>query len=245
MSGKVELETGFEPATSCLGSAGRRRAWASGALAAHDVIVKVADGIDTVEGLRVGNAYLVRGAEGLLLVDSGTPGSAKRILASIEQIGVKRSDLRYIVLTHWHPDHMGSAAELRRLTGARVAIHELDAPVLAGRVRPAKGRRMMGLLLRIFRVAPLVADVTLRSGDVIGGLEVIHVPGHTAGSIAMRRADGVLLTGDALLGDRHGRLRQPDPGLSLDPDQASASAAALRSLEPRLLLPGHGAPVRG
>jgi len=207
--------------------------------------VKVAEGIDTVEGLRVGNAYLVRGAEGLLLVDSGIPGSAKRILGSIERIGAKPNDLRYIVLTHWHPDHMGSAAELRRLTGACIAIHELDAPVLAGRERPAKGRRTMGLLLRVFRVAPLVADVALRSGEVIGGLEVIHVPGHTAGSIALRRADGVVFSGDALLGDRHGRLRQPDPGLSLDPDQASASAATLRSLEPRLLLPGHGAPVRG
>jgi glyoxylase-like metal-dependent hydrolase (beta-lactamase superfamily II) len=206
--------------------------------------VKVAEGIDTVEGLRVGNAYLVRGADGLLLVDSGTPGSAKRILASIERIGARPSDLRHIVLTHWHPDHMGSAAELRRLTGAQVAIHALDAPVLAGRERPAKGRRTMGLLFRIFRVAPLVADVALRSGDVISGLEVIHVPGHTAGSIALRRADGVVLSGDALLGDRHGRLRQPDPGLSLDPDQASASAATLRSLEPRLLLPGHGGPVR-
>ena len=82
-------------------------------------------------------------------------------------------------------------------------------------------------------------------GSMMGHVEVIHVPGHTAGSIALRRADGVVFSGDALLGDRHGRLRQPDPGLSLDPDQASASAATLRSLEPRLLLPGHGAPVRG
>jgi hypothetical protein len=109
--------------------------------------VEVTEGIDTVEGLRVGNAYLVRGADGLLVVDSGIPGSAKRILASIERTGARPSDLRHIVLTHWHPDHMGSAAELRQLTGARIAIHELDAPVLAGRERPAKGRRTMGLLL--------------------------------------------------------------------------------------------------
>jgi glyoxylase-like metal-dependent hydrolase (beta-lactamase superfamily II) len=207
--------------------------------------VSVADGIDTVEGLWVGNAYLVRDADGLLLVDSGPPGSTKRILASIERIGAKPADLRTIVLTHWHPDHMGSAAELRRLTGARIASHELDAPVLAGGERPAKGRRAMGLVLRVLRVAPLVVDVTLRSGDDIGGLEVIHVPGHTAGSIALRRPDGVVFSGDALLGDRHGRVQQPDPGLSLDPAQASASAATLASLEPRLLLPGHGAPVPG
>jgi glyoxylase-like metal-dependent hydrolase (beta-lactamase superfamily II) len=207
--------------------------------------VKVADGIERVERTRVGNAYVVELDDGVLLVDTGMPGNAPRIVASLARLGRRPGDVRHIVLTHWHPDHMGSAAELRRLTGASIAIHELDAPVLAGRKRPAKGRRMMGLLLRVFRVAPLVADVALRSGDVIGGLEVIHVPGHTAGSIALRRADGVVLSGDEQLRDRHGPLQQPDRGLSLDPDQAYASAAMLRSLEPRPLLPGHGAPVRG
>lgn len=205
--------------------------------------MKVAEGIDTVEGLRVGNAYLVRGTDGLLLVDSGTPGSAKRILASIERIGAEPGDLRYIVLTHWHVDHVGGAAELKRRTGAQVAIHALDAPVLAGGELPAKGRRVMGLLLRVFRVAPLVADVALRSGDVIGGLEVVHVPGHTAGSIALRRADGVVFSGDALLGDRHGRVRDPDLSLALDPALALASAARIRALPHRLLLAGHGAPA--
>jgi glyoxylase-like metal-dependent hydrolase (beta-lactamase superfamily II) len=141
-------------------------------------------------------------------------------------------------------DHMGNAAALRRLTGARIAIHELDARILAGGPRPEKGRRTMGLLLRLFRVEPVVADVTLRDGDVIGGLRVVHVPGHTAGSIALRREDGILFTGDALLGDRHGRVKPPDSGLSLDPAQASASAASLVALGSPLILPGHGAPVR-
>jgi glyoxylase-like metal-dependent hydrolase (beta-lactamase superfamily II) len=207
--------------------------------------VKVADGIERVEGTRIGNAYLVALDDGVLLVDTGMPGSAARIVAAVQRLGRQPCEVRHIVLTHWHPDHMGNAADLRRLTGAGIAIHELDAPVLAGRERPAKGRRTMGLLLRLFRVAPLVADDTLQAGDVIGGLEVIHVPGHTAGSIALRRADGVLFSGDALLGDRQGRLQPPDPGLSLDPARASESAAALRSLESPLLLPGHGSPVRG
>ena len=104
---------------------------------------------------------------------------------------------------------MGNAAELRRVTGAPIGIHELDAPVLAGRERPAKGRRTMGLLLRALRVSPITADVTLRAGDVIGDLEVTHAPGHTAGSIALLRQDGVLFSGDALLADRHGRVRPP------------------------------------
>ena len=177
-------------------------------------------------------------------VDTGMPGNARKILAAIEELGRRRSDLHLIVLTHWHPDHMGSADLLRRATGARIAIHELDAPVLAGREHPRKGRRAMALINRLFRIKPTVPDIELRSGEVIEGLEVVHAPGHTAGSIALRRNDGVLFSGDALLADRRGQVRFPDPGLSLDPVQATASAEALLSAPHVLLLPGHGAPAR-
>jgi glyoxylase-like metal-dependent hydrolase (beta-lactamase superfamily II) len=207
--------------------------------------MKVAEGVHRVDGVRISNAYLVSGDDGLVLVDTGIPGNAKRILAFIERLGHRPDELRAIVLTHWHIDHVGSVAELQRLTGAPVAIHELDAPVLAGRERPAKGRRAMAVITWLFRLRPATADRLLRDGDRVGGLEVLHVPGHTAGSIALRRADGVVFSGDALLGDRHGGIRPPDPGLSLDPVQARASAEKIRGLGFTLLLPGHGRPAAG
>ena len=205
--------------------------------------MKVAEGIHRVDRVRVSNAYLVSVEDGLLLVDTGIPGNAKRILAFVERLGRRPDELRTIVLTHWHLDHVGSVAELKRLTGAQVAIHELDAPVLAGRERPAKGRRAMAVITRLFRLRRVTADLLLRDGDRIGGLEVVHVPGHTAGSIVLRRDDGVVFSGDALLGDRHGGIRLPDPGLSFDPAQAQASAEKIRALDFRLLLPGHGRPA--
>ncbi len=205
--------------------------------------MKVAEGVHRIDGVRISNAYLVSADDGLLLVDTGIPGNAKRILAFIERLGRRPDELRTIVLTHWHIDHVGSVAGLKRLTGAQVAIHELDAPVLAGRERPAKGRRAMAVITRLFHLRPVSADLRLRDGDRIGGLEVVHVPGHTAGSIVLRRDDGVVFSGDALLGDRHGGIRPPDPGLSLDPDQARASAEKIRALGFRLLLPGHGRPA--
>ena len=205
--------------------------------------MRVAEGIDTVEGLWVGNAYLVRVDGALLLVDSGTPGSAKRILESIRRIGGEPGDLRWIVLTHWHVDHVGGAAEVKRRTGAEVAIHGLDAPILTGRERPRKGRLAMAAIERLLRLERAVPDIVLDDGDVIGGLEAIHVPGHTAGSIVLRRDDGILFSGDALLADRHGREQDPDRSLAFDPDLALASAARIRALPRTLLLAGHGAPV--
>jgi glyoxylase-like metal-dependent hydrolase (beta-lactamase superfamily II) len=207
--------------------------------------MKVADGIHKVEGIRAGNAYIVETDQGLMIVDTGMPGSAKPILRSIERLGRRPDEVRVIALTHWHMDHMGGAFELQRRTGARVAIHELDAPILAGGQLPAKGRRAMGLLMRLLRVRPVTADLRLRDGDEIGGFSVIHVPGHTAGSIALRRDDGVVFSGDALLSDRHGRILPPDPRLAQDVAQAQVSAERIKALGITLLLAGHGAPAAG
>jgi hydroxyacylglutathione hydrolase len=205
--------------------------------------MKVADGIHKVEGVRVSNVYVVAVEDGLIVVDSSIPGNAKHVLRLVQGLGRRPDEVKLIVLTHWHVDHVGSAAELRRLTGARVAVHELDARIVAGGELPRKGRRAMRLIVRVMRIAPVTADLLLRDGDLVGGLRVLHVPGHTEGSIALLRDDGVAFTGDALLGDRQGRIRPPDPRLSLDPARATASAAKLQALPLRLVLPGHGAPA--
>ena len=83
----------------------------------------------------------------------------------------------------------------------------------------------------------------LGDGDTIGGVEVMHVPGHTAGSIALVRDDGVVFTGDALLSDRDGHVLPPDPRLALDRVRASASAGKIMALQASLALPGHKAPA--
>lgn len=206
-------------------------------------LMQVAEGIHKVEGVRVANVWLVEIEDGLLLVDAGTMlGTAGRVLRAIADIGRQPSDLRSIVLTHCDMDHVGGVAELKRRTGAQVAIHELDAPVLTGVVRPQKGGLVMAALYRLL-VRPVAPDVRLHDGDTIGGLRVVHVPGHTQGSIALVREDGVVFSGDALLSDKHGAVLPPDPRLAHDRAQAAASAERVRALHFRVLLTGHGAPA--
>jgi len=193
--------------------------------------------------LTVANVHLVATEDGLLLVDTGMPGNAKRILAFTKNLAYQPRDLRFIVLTHCDIDHVGSVAKLKELTGAQVTIHELDAPVLSGEQKPQKGGLVMVVLYRLPWFRPVVPDLLLNDGDTIGGFHVMHAPGHTAGSLALYRDDGVVFSGDALLSNKHGRVRPPDPRLALDRAEALASAEQIKALPIKLLLTGHGAPV--
>ena len=205
--------------------------------------MQLADGVYKVDSVRAGNVYLVAIDDGLLLVDTGMPGNARRIVAYIESIGRQPAELRCVVLTHCDIDHIGSVARRKELTGARVAIHRLDGPVLAGQQRPQKGGPLMSMFGRLIRVRHVVPDLLLEEGDSIGGFQVMHVPGHTAGSLALHRADGVVFSGDALLSDKQGEIRPPRARLSLDPAQARTSAERIKALPMKLLCTGHGAPV--
>jgi glyoxylase-like metal-dependent hydrolase (beta-lactamase superfamily II) len=220
-----------------------------------------------VPGVRGATAYLVVSATGLVLVDCGFPGNGPRIVAFLESLGRRAGDLDAIVLTHCDPDHGGSAAEVRALTGARVAIHEHDAAALAGGLTPGRCKgpwRRRTLLPRLLRLGhelgmavvgrlpwtrrawrPCTADLLLRDGDRLPGLRVVHAPGHTAGSIALRGDEGDLLTGDAVFGDTRGRAHYPPARLALDPAQARDTARRLVESGFTTLYPGHGEPVRG
>jgi glyoxylase-like metal-dependent hydrolase (beta-lactamase superfamily II) len=227
--------------------------------------MRLADDLYRIDGVTGANVYLLVAEDGLTLVDTGMPGNAKTILDAIRGIGREPSELRRIVLTHSDPDHSGSAAHLKDLTGALVAIHEHDAPALAGK-RPkrtggigatpmrssniARAGHDMAMRL-VFKLSgrfrdfkPVDADILLKDGDTISGLHVMHVPGHTRGSIALYREDGVVFSGDALLADGAGRVQPPTDALALNPARALASARMIAALGFTTLLPGHGPPFR-
>jgi glyoxylase-like metal-dependent hydrolase (beta-lactamase superfamily II) len=136
----------------------------------------------------------------LSLVDCGYRGSGTQIAASIAQQGRSIDELARVVCTHGHPDHAGSARELA-LAGIPILIHPADAAVLRTTWRDVVRRPTRGSVFAAMTPEP--PDVVpINDGEILpmlGGLEVIHTPGHTPGSVCLYGArDGVLFVGDTL-----------------------------------------------
>ena len=212
-------------------------------------------GVYPIERLGIGRAYLYKEADRLTLIDTGLAGSADRIFAEIERIGLRPSDLRQIVITHYHNDHIGSLAEVVERTDAQVLVHAIDAPVVRGEHDPpAPDRsgfgRLLGALMdrRPQRVTRALVNRELQDGDELeldGGARVLHVPGHTPGSIALYvPARRLLFAGDAAtnvlgLGPPSGPLGV----FNTDREAARRSFRKLAELEFDVACFGHGKPL--
>jgi len=216
---------------------------------------QVMPGVFRFEDLGIANVYLLVSDSGLALVDTGTAASADEIGGQLLEAGHAMADVRHIVLTHAHGDHVGSAAELARRSGAQVTAHRLEVPYIE-QLRPLPARRILNRTLnRLSAVAmrsePATVDRTVLDGDAVealGGLTVVHTPGHTPGSICLHQADrGVLFCGDALFNANPmtGRpgLRLPPRVICSDNVQARASVEAMLDLEFDILCAGHGEPI--
>jgi glyoxylase-like metal-dependent hydrolase (beta-lactamase superfamily II) len=206
------------------------------------------------------NSYLVEEGGLITIVDAGLPGYWNDLLNELAAMGRSLDDVRAVVLTHGDTDHIGFAERLRRERGVPVYVHELDAGRARGEVRkpmsgwgPVKLGPLAGFLLYTarkggLRIKPLTEVVTIQDGvtlDVPGAPRVIHLPGHTPGSVALHvpSVDAVFM-GDAfttrsvLTGEEGPR---PAP-FTLEPALAAASLAGLDAVQAAWVLPGHGEP---
>jgi len=209
-------------------------------------VKRLADGVwhlNAFPAPNVINAYLLED----VLVDAGTRHSRKGILRRLSG-----HDVSAHALTHAHPDHQGASHELCEALGVPFWVGERDAdaaedPELIRQRQP--GNPLARFYIRIFMGPGHPVDRRLHAGDEVAGFQVLDVPGHSAGHVALwRESDGVLVLGDVLanmnLLTGIPGLNEPSPYLTPDPGQNRRSAKELAALEPKLVLFGHGAPLR-
>jgi glyoxylase-like metal-dependent hydrolase (beta-lactamase superfamily II) len=224
--------------------------------------VEIAPGIRRV-GSPLVNVYLVEEAGQVTIVDAGAPGYWKQLPGELAAMGRSLDDVRALVLTHAHADHVGFAERIRRERAVPVLVHPDDAALARGEVRQARdasGPGYRGWSLHalvgfgvfavghgLFRVTPIGEVGTFLHGatlDIPGAPRVVHLPGHTAGSVAFHLpARDAILVGDAfvtrsVITGRHG----PHFATTFNADhrQAAESLARLDGLAARHVLPGHG-----
>ena len=157
------------------------------------------------------NAYLLEGKDGLILVDTGVPGSAEKILDAVRSLGKQPADVKHILVTHLHGDHTGSLAALKQATGAPAYMHPMDAALVrrgesSRPVQPAPGlfnKLMSAMMARRgpMPIEPAETEHELHDDqelDVVDGLRVLHAPGHAAGQVVFLwpRHGGVLIAAD-------------------------------------------------
>lgn len=191
------------------------------------------------------NCWLWQEPDGLTLIDAGNSWNAGTILDTIRLLDLP---LRRIVITHAHPDHAGSAAELARLTGATVWAHEKETKFLTGNesIADLPGSRESRYLHKVARNAgilhpPTISDVNqITDGDYVGTLKVLHTPGHTPGSISLwSESDGALFIGDNA-STRFGLLLLNFSWFTLNSQHLTESLERYSEVKAEMLCAGHG-----
>ncbi len=204
------------------------------------------------------NAFMLEDEDGLTLIDAGLRGNERRIWKAIARIARKPSNVRHVLVTHHHADHVGSLAAIKDAGGAETYVHPLDAPIVAGeKPRPAANRasvtgRLLGrIIMRLpaNKPAPVPADHEINDGDELpigGGVRVIHTPGHTAGHVSflVEGHGGILFAGDAAA-NMFSRIGKPLLMFTEDMDEAKQSMRKLAEMEFDTACFGHGKVLKG
>lgn len=195
------------------------------------------------------NAYIICDDQGLCLIDTGLPRSAKQILDSVTASGHNPHDITRILLTHADNDHAGGLSACLAASNAAVyASADTAAHVASGRSPHHLPRLLQGLSDR-FMGYPTVAEeafTLIQPGEtlpMLGGLEVLATPGHTLDHLSFYSpSTGVLFAGDAL-STRGGKLQGSPALITADQDAARHSALRLLGLSPAVFACGHGTPL--
>lgn len=193
-------------------------------------LVEVLEGLRTIriadtDGLDT-EVYLLECEGGLILIDVGfTPECHDNIQAELDEMNKDWSEIKMIIITHAHGDHINNLAQVKELTNAEVVLGEDDVD-------------------QLYERTGIRADVGLQHEDIIGacgGIEIIHVPGHSDGNLCLLLMEHkVIIAGDSIFGDSEKNLEAPPEKYCANGDLAAKSLSVLANYDFDKLLLSHG-----
>lgn len=204
----------------------------------------------------INRCYLVQD-DGIIMIDGGPPNKSIAFQKFITRIPIRPDDIRLIILTHGDPDHVGSARDIKLLTGANIAIHENDRLNFENSLYNfPPGTTSWGRLLR-FVLNPILkislkfpgdkSDIVLDNSDYplydfgING-KIVYTPGHTKGSVSVLLETGEAFVGCLAHNNLPFRFRPGLPIFAEDIDEVRESWKLLIQRGARMIYPAHGDP---
>lgn len=203
--------------------------------------LKIMGGVATV------NCYLLKSGENFLLIDTGHASKKREVDETLQQAGCQAGDLKLILLTHGDSDHAGNAKFLRDKYDAPLVMHQADSGMVTeGNMLYNRRANLLSRIISPFmglgRKYRFTPDFYVEDGYHLlpYGMEarVVHIPGHSAGSIGVLTSEGDLFCGDLFT-----NTKKPARGGIIDDEAAAqASVEKLKKMEIKQVYPGHGDP---
>jgi len=206
--------------------------------------------------LGFGQAYIIKD-QGAIMIDSGEPKKGKAFLKGLKEISVKPEEVQLIVLTHGHWDHIGSAAEIKEITGAKIVMHQNEKRWLEESLKPMPpgvttwgsifGKLVTWGIVPFKQIRATKVDIVLKDKEFSlndYGIEgkVIHTPGHSSGSVSILLDTGEAFVGDLAVNKFPLRLTPGLPIFAEDWLKLIESWQKLLDLGVKIVYPAHGDP---
>lgn len=213
---------------------------------------QIIPGLHMFTGLFFGRVYLIEDSDGLSIIDASIESAADKIIRQLKAGGHSPSDVKRILITHGHPDHIGGLPKLQQMTGAEVIASAIERPVVEGRIPiPRVAEDQVSGMAKLMRpkedqtMPGTPVDRVVEEGmilsEVMGGLEVLATPGHTSGHVTFWQPEKkIAFCGDVIM--RMWSLSLPFAAFTVDMEANKRSIRRLAELDAQMICFGHGNP---